>query len=274
MQNPWKDMTIEDGRAMDQRKEQGSYRFSTQVIREALWNIIQEYLPKDRSSPILDLGGGTGIWALRIAAEGYPVVLTDISPGLLDRAREKIQVANLGEKIRIQQADMCDLSAFGDCGHVLVLALGDPLSYCDDADQALREIHRVTAEDGILIGDVENRYRAALSTRRATCWKDAKKILLEGWAHWPEQDNPAPIRQFTPSEIKQLLVATDWTVIDMHPGRVLWSLVSEQILQEATESDETLGEMVDLEQQLREDPALLGCGTEIQFVARKPAQSA
>jgi SAM-dependent methyltransferase len=256
-------MTSEEGFAMDRRKDR-----APQINRALLWEIIERHLPDDRSAPILDLGGGTGVWALRVAREGYRVVLVDISPGLLSCAREKIKAAALSKLITITQADICDLGELEQASFPLVLALGDPLSYCSDAEEALRQIRRVAVEHGYLIGDVENRYRAALSARRASNWEDAKRILLEGVAHWPDPENPAPIREFTPAEINELLGKTGWSVISLHPSSVVASSVSDEILREVCATEAGMKDVIALEQQLREDSALLGCGTEIQFVAQ------
>lgn len=270
MANPWQIMTKQDGQAMDDRKEKGPVRFQVALKRELIWRLIRPHLPRDRSVAILDLGGGTGVWAIRLAQEGRRVLLTDISPGLLARAREKVEAAGLGLLVQIEEADICDLSRFPERAFPLVLALGDPLSYCDDAGKALREVRRITNPGGFLIGEVENRYRAALSRRRAATWADAKRILSEGIAHWPEPENPASIREFSPSEIEALLKESGWNLECLYPSDLLASLVAEPILQEALGSPEHFAEALAVEERLRADPALLGSGMEIQFVAAKP----
>jgi SAM-dependent methyltransferase len=269
MPNPWTDMTCTDGRAMDERKESGPVRHQVALKRELIWRMIEPRLPKDATTAVLDLGGGTGVWAIRVAQAGHPVILTDISPGLLARARDKVAAADLAGLVRIEEADICDLSRYPEDAFPLVLALGDPLSYCADADHALCEIHRVTAPGGILIGDVENRYRAALSTRRASTWEGAKRILGEGIAHWPEPDNPAPIREFAPAELRETLEKSGWRVEGMWPADLLESLISEGILREALQDEACFREALSLEASLRDEPSLLGSGSELQFVAVK-----
>jgi ubiquinone/menaquinone biosynthesis C-methylase UbiE len=255
---------------MDDRKEKGPVRFQVALKRDLIWRLIQPYLPKNRSTSILDLGGGTGVWAIRLAQEGCRVLLTDISPGLLARAREKVEAAGLGLLVQLEEADVCDLSRYPEGAFPLVLALGDPLSYCDDAAKALREVRRVTAHGGVLIGEVENRYRAALSRRRAATWADAKRILGQGIANWPEPENPAAIREFSPSEIEALLKESGWQPEHLYPSDLLASLVAEPILQEALRSPEHFAQASALEECLRAEAALLGSGMEIQFVAVKP----
>ncbi len=270
MSDPWRIMTLEDGRAMDRRKEHGPNRFFTRVHREVLWRLIRQHLSEDPVDPILDLGGGTGVWSIRLAEVGRRVVLTDVSPGLLACAREKVEAAHLSDRVRIVWADMVDLGDWSDASFPLVLALGDPLSYCDDAERALREALRVTRPGGVLIGDVENRYRTALSERRARIWTDARRILTGGVARWPEPEHAAAIRTFTPSELREVLTTAGWVVRKMYPSGAVASSVSPAVFQAACESDAGLTEVIALEERLREDASLLGAGLDLLFVARKP----
>lgn len=144
-ENPWQQMTLENARAYDERKESGPSRNRIAVKRALIWRTLRPYLTEDKSQPILDLGGGTGVWAVPLAQEEYQVVLADISEGFLARAKEKAEAAGVAERITFVHADLDDLSRFGDGKFPLILAIGDPLSYCQDAVRALREIHRIAA---------------------------------------------------------------------------------------------------------------------------------
>jgi SAM-dependent methyltransferase len=212
------------------------------------------------------LGGGTGLWSIRLAQQGYSTILTDISRGVLDRAKENIKKKGLSARITVEQADICDLKKYKAHSFPVILALGDPLSYCGNAKKALNEIKRISKPGGILIGDVENRYKI-FDGRRASSWKDAKRILEKGTAFWPDSKSPAPIHQFTPSELKSLLAGTGWKTIDMYPSNLVWSLISSELIQHEIRSKKVVKEMIGLEEKLREDKHLLGCGFEIQFVA-------
>ena len=265
MRNPWQSATPAQARAHDARKE----RFDVRVKRAALWDLIERQLPADSSRAVLDLGGGTGVWTLPVARAGFSVVLTDLAAGPLERAREKIAEAGLSERVHIEQVDVCDLGRFADASFGLVLALGDPLSYCSDAGLALGQIHRVLRADGVLIADVENRYWAASFARRARSWRDARRILMEGVAHWPGHEPPLRIREFAPAELRDLLVRTGFELLAMYPSDLVAGMLSDEVLREVSARPEGRREMVELEKRLREDPALLGRGTELQFVARR-----
>ena len=53
------------------------------LYHEITWNNIKEFLPKRKNALILDAGGGTGYWAIKLAKLGYKVILTDISEEML-----------------------------------------------------------------------------------------------------------------------------------------------------------------------------------------------
>ena len=61
------------------------------IRQEVTWSNLLPYLPDlvdDEEPPrVLDVGGGSGELALRLAERGYPVWLLDYAPEMLDRAR-------------------------------------------------------------------------------------------------------------------------------------------------------------------------------------------
>lgn len=104
-----------------------------------------------------------------------------------------------------------------------------------------------------------NRFQIAI--KRRLLWDMIRE-------HLPA-DRSAPIRQFTPAEVRNLFTRAGWQVIAMYPSAVLASSVRAEMLQQACESPEGFKEAVALEERLREEPSLLGCGMDIQFVARR-----
>ena len=59
---------------------------------------------------ILDIGGGPGRYSIWLAQRGYTVVLADLSPNLLDIARDRIAAAGVQAQIEdVVVCDACDL---------------------------------------------------------------------------------------------------------------------------------------------------------------------
>jgi ubiquinone/menaquinone biosynthesis C-methylase UbiE len=61
-------------------------------------------------SRILELNAGTGIDAVALAQRGYRVCATDISPGMLSRARQKVERLGLQEQVEIRERSFTDVT--------------------------------------------------------------------------------------------------------------------------------------------------------------------
>ena len=108
------------------------------------WKYIQRFLPENiNKSLILDAGGSTGIWSIKIAKLGYNIILTDISKGMLSVAKQKIEEENLTSKIQIVESDIINMPEFENDTFDLILAEGDPISYCSNPESAVSELSRV-----------------------------------------------------------------------------------------------------------------------------------
>lgn len=97
------------------------------LYQEITWQNIRRFLPKRKNAVILDAGGGTGFWAIRLARLGYHVVLTDISKNMLKVAGEKIGKEKLQDKIETRIVDIRDMSCFKPDLFDMALAEGDPV---------------------------------------------------------------------------------------------------------------------------------------------------
>ena len=77
------------------------------------------------SGRVLDLGGGPGRYTIWLAERGYRVVLADLSPALLEIAKEKIAQSGVASNVEsVTVADARDLSRWPDDSFDAVLSLG------------------------------------------------------------------------------------------------------------------------------------------------------
>ena len=77
-----------------------------QLSDKLLWNIIVDYIPKDKKFKFLDLGGGTGTWS-KLILDNYPLsngILVDYSDGMLKQATEKL--GKYANRIEIINSDI------------------------------------------------------------------------------------------------------------------------------------------------------------------------
>ena len=89
---------------------------------------------------VLDMAGGTGDIAFRMAARGADVIVADINPAMLDVGRER--AAKRGIDGLVWQEENAETLSFGDATFdAYTIALG--IRNVTDIPAALREAHRV-----------------------------------------------------------------------------------------------------------------------------------
>jgi ubiquinone/menaquinone biosynthesis C-methylase UbiE len=172
------------------------------------WNYIKDCLPENKdASLVLDAGGGTGLWSIKLAKLGYKVVLTDISEGMLAAAEKKVAAEGLAEKIRIVKADITDMQQFQDNTFDLVLAEGDPVSYCSSPQKAVRELSRVCKAAGYITVSVDNKMTWLKRSLKHNDFAAADKIMHTGIAMMPVDENTEyPAFTFTIEELEDIFI--------------------------------------------------------------------
>lgn len=111
-------------------------RATVRAGRDRMRALLLSYLPADlRGRRVLDAGCGTGAMAVELARRGAEVLAIDLSPTLVQYARERLP-AHLGEgSIEFRSGDMLDV-ALGAFDHVV--AMDSLIHYrTDDAVRAL-----------------------------------------------------------------------------------------------------------------------------------------
>jgi ubiquinone/menaquinone biosynthesis C-methylase UbiE len=119
------------------------------------WEMLKEYLPQNRDLKILDAAGGTGRITLPLAKMGYSVTLCDISPGMLNVARQKLLREGVSDKVEILECDVCKLR-FADESFDFVICW-------DGGIEAAKELIRVTKKGGKISIFLINKCGAAVS---------------------------------------------------------------------------------------------------------------
>lgn len=96
-------------------------RATVRAGRDRMRSTILSYLPEDlKGRRVLDAGCGTGAFAFEAARRGADVVAIDISPKLVDMARERLP-ENIGlGSINFEAGDMLD-PLYGDFDHVVAM---------------------------------------------------------------------------------------------------------------------------------------------------------
>jgi ubiquinone/menaquinone biosynthesis C-methylase UbiE len=148
------------------------------------WHYIRQFLPP--SGNILDNGAGPGKYSMALAQHGYRVTLTDLTPRLVDIARDKAVELGLTNQIDgFYVADARDLRHWKEGQFDAALMMGPLYHLQDEEDRnaAVKELYRVTKKDGIVFVAFMSRVRHVLNS------------LLEP-QRWKPNDQLDTIRQF------------------------------------------------------------------------------
>jgi len=136
----------------DKKSESYDEIFNTlyfKVYDAITWKYVEPYVPADPNAVVLDAGGGTGRWAIRIATKGCKVVLIDSSERMLKDADKKVKERGLQQKITLKKGDIAK-TGYADetfdmilCEHTLFLF--------KEPDILIKELKRVLKKKAPLI---------------------------------------------------------------------------------------------------------------------------
>jgi ubiquinone/menaquinone biosynthesis C-methylase UbiE len=126
------------------------------LYRETTWLQIREAF--QIGSVVLDAGGGTGLFARALAAQGRQVVLADITHSMLVRARSNAPSDGQASRFQCVRADIANLGMFRDGVFDGVLCT-QTLNFIRDRSLAFNEFYRVLRLGGTLFCDVDGAFR-------------------------------------------------------------------------------------------------------------------
>ncbi len=182
---------------------------------------LDEVLPED--GRVLDAGGGPGRYSIWLAERGYDVSHVDLTPDLVDVAREKAREADVADAIDHGQGDVRDLPHDDDAFDA-VCCLGGVLSHVvDEAERrrAVAELRRVARPGAPVFVAVIGRLGAVRYGIKANAEGDA------GAGDWKLLEHVARTGDYTEAVVERYGAEEGWA--ENHTFRVaeLESLLSE-----------------------------------------------
>ncbi len=171
---------------------------------------------------IVDIGGGTGGFAVPLAELGHRVTVVDPSPDALASLDRRAREAGVADRVTGRQGDLDDLDDAADAPDV-VLCHG-VLEVVDDPAAALAAIGGLLQPGGVLSLLVAQRHAAVVARAMAGHFEQAHALL--------DSRDPAGRsgRRFTAAELDGLLVAAGFTPTGVHGVRVFSDLVPGSLL--------------------------------------------
>lgn len=200
---------------------------------------------RDGAAPrVVDVGGGSGTWAVPLAASGCDVTVVDTSANALAVLSSRARQAGVATGVHAVQGDVDTLAdAVADADADLVLGHG-LLEYVDDPTAACRAMAGAAAPGGAVSVLVAGRFGAVLSRVAAGRIAEARRLLIDPAGRWGADD---PLqRRVDVDELRVLLEADGRLAVERMQGhRVLSDLVPDTVFEGGGPGLETLAELED-----------------------------
>lgn len=157
------------------------------------------------SPRIVDVGGGSGVWAVRFAAAGCLVTVVEPNPNALATLRRRAEDEGVADRITAVADDSDSLGTHVPPGSAdLVLAHG-LLEVVDDPARVVAALAAAVAPDGAVSVLVANRHAAALHRALGGRLDEAGQLLASEDGVLPD-DAETLLRRFDTNGLRSLLV--------------------------------------------------------------------
>jgi S-adenosylmethionine-dependent methyltransferase len=226
---------------------------------------LQDFLPQaTRSLHALDIGGGTGAIAVRLARLGLHVTLLDASLPMLDLAQRAAREAGVPESIALKHGDAAQLANLFDAGSFDLILCHNILEYVDDPRAVLRgAVRTLRHPSGILSVLVRNQAGEVLKAAIQEGNLAASEHNLT--AEWGDESlYGGRVRLFTPEGLQAMLLESSLAVTAQRGVRV----ISDYLPRTISRSDE-YERIFELERKLGMRPEFAAVARYTHFLAHR-----
>jgi S-adenosylmethionine-dependent methyltransferase len=237
----------------------------TEVMWQSVLDAVEAASPGPSGLDVLDLGGGTGSDAVRLAGLGHRVTVVDPSPDALASLDRRAAESDLGPEAHVTGVlgDTTDLT-----DHVpresfdLVICHG-VLEHVDDPGQALGATAAALHPGGLVSVVVAGRLAAVLARALAGDFEEAQAMFESDASSWDLRASGP--RKYVVAEVDALLRAHGFTPVQTNALRVFADLVPSALVDVEPGARDRL---FALERLVRNAPDLTALSGGLQCIAR------
>jgi SAM-dependent methyltransferase len=229
-----------------------------------VWAVLRAELDQaTRPLTVVDVGGGTGGFAVPLATAGHHVTVVDASPDALAALTRRAAEAGVADRVRAVQGDGDALAGLIEPESADLVLCHSLLEVVDDPATVVKSLATALHPGGVASVLVANRVAAVLG-RAVGGHLDVATALLEDPAgHAGARDTVR--RRFDLSAATALLAAGGLVVEQAHGVRVVADLLPGAVLEGQTEA------LLAFELATSALPPYRDIATQLHLFARRPA---
>lgn len=228
----------------------------------AVWEVLRREVAARRDLTVLDVGGGTGGFAVPLARAGHRVTVVDASPDALAALTRRAADAGVAERITAVQGDGDALVGLVEPGSVDLILCHAVLEVVDDPAGVVSAIAATLRPGGAVSVLVASRAAAVLTRAINGHLDQAAALLADSDGRVPGRDTL--LRRYDAETATRLLSAAGLTVEEVHGVRVLVDLLPAAVV----EADPVT--VLDLELAVSAVPPFRDIAAQLHLFARRP----
>jgi SAM-dependent methyltransferase len=200
------------------------------VRAAVVWDALTAAVARLGTPPlvVVDAGGGTGGFAVPLAALGHRVTVVDPSPDSLAALARRAAEDGAADAITGVQGDLADLGELVAPGSADVVLCHSVLEVVDDPVAGVAAVAATVRPGGLASVVTANRASAVVSRALAGRFDDAAAALDDPDGRWGDGDSAR--RRFARAELVALLADAGLVADEVHGVRVFTDLVAGALL--------------------------------------------
>lgn len=225
------------------------------VRTAVVWAACQERLVGAEQT-VVDVGGGTGGFAVRVAELGHRVTVVDPNPDALAAMARRAVEHDVADRVVGQQGDLASLESLVEPGSADLVLCHEVLGLVDDPAAALASIRAVLRPGGTLSLLVNQRHAAVLARAMVGQFAQAEDVL---------NGDDGVERRFVADELAALVAAGGFALEIVHAVRVFADLVPSNLLDL---DPGAVSGLLELERAVAGRPEYFGLAAQLHVLAR------
>ncbi|GGN91599.1 methyltransferase [Actinoplanes lobatus] len=229
----------------------------------AVWAVLRRELERQgRELTVLDVGGGTGGFAVPLAEAGHTVTVIDSSPDALASLTRRAAEAGVAGRVRAVQGDGDALASLVAPGSADLVLCHSVLEVVDEPAGVVAAIAAALRPGGAASVLVASRAAAILGRAVNGHLKAAAALVTDPAGRAGPRDTL--LRRYDAAGAGDLLTAAGLQVEETHGVRVIADLLPAAVLEEDPQA------VLELELELSDRPPFRDVASQLHLFARRP----